>query len=119
VPEAVDLPDCYHRGYEYLDAAGPDGDDAEDKNPINKLISVDPFDEERTPVNVLREIMMAEFTDREKEIYRLVYIEGLAKGEAALLMGIKPWWASQLIKSIKKKISESEELKKFFYEPQK
>lgn len=113
-PDPSMLPDCYHRGYVYIDAEAPNGDSAEDKNPVQEMIADDPFEEESSSVNALRELMMAEFTDREKEIYWLVYIEGLAKGEAALIMGIKPWWASQLIKSIKKKIADSDELKKFF-----
>lgn len=73
-----------------LDYIAGDTDDGElDKSSVLAGASYDPFDED-VPDEVLklREIAAEKMTDRQRQAYRLIGLEGYSKTEAAKIMGV-------------------------------
>ena len=73
-----------------LDYIAGDTDDGElDKSSVLAGASYDPFDEE-VPDEVLklREIAATKMTDRQRQAYQLIGLEGYSRTEAAKIMGV-------------------------------
>ena len=73
-----------------LDYIAGDTDDGElDKSSVLAGASYDPFDED-VPDEVLklREIAAGKMTDRQRQAYRLIGLEGYSRTEAAQIMGV-------------------------------
>lgn len=73
-----------------LDYIAGDTDDGElDKSSVLAGVSYDPFDED-VPDEVLklREIAAEKMTDRQRQAYRLIGLEGYSRTEAAKIMGV-------------------------------
>lgn len=70
--------------------AGECGDGELDKSSVLAGASYDPFEEMEVPDEVLklREIAATKMTDRQRQAYELVGLEGYSKTEAAKIMGV-------------------------------
>lgn len=117
-PHPADLPGI-HRTYIYLDDDWNSGDD-EDNNPgdssrIQAELAVNPFaaDDQETAVDCMRGIV-AGFTERERQVYQIVFREGKTQFYASLRIGVTEQRVGQIVKDIKKKLAGNQELKKYF-----
>lgn len=84
-----------------------DGGDTSDRHTelADPNAFVDPDDSLPTDVRRMREIVSC-CTDKQREAYRLVYIEGFTEKEAALVMGCTQQGVHKHLDLIKKKIKE-------------
>lgn len=115
------LPNC-HRGMVYLDALAEIDDEGEnslgDSSRIQAALAIDPSaDEGETAVECMRRLIIG-FTDREREVYEIVFMypgdEKVKLQDAARRLKITPTRVSQIVKSIKKKLYDNRELRRYF-----
>lgn len=85
-----------------------DGGDTSDRHTelADPNAFVDPDDSLSSDVRRMREIVSG-CTDKQREAYRLVYIEGCTEKEAALIMGCSQQGVHKHIDLVKKKIKEN------------
>ncbi len=118
-PHPADVPDFTHRSFVSTDAdvETEDGDDSLGDNSRLAAQMATPAvgeDEEESAAEYMRKLVMTGmgFTQREREVYDLVFIQGLEKKDAASKLGIVPSRVTEIIGQIMTKVGKDEELKK-------
>jgi len=77
-------------------------------------MSVKPFDDDsETAISYMRKIVEG-FTEREQQVYKIVFQDGKTQAYAGINLGISEQRVGQIVNSIKQKLKENKELKKFF-----
>lgn len=72
-----------------LDYIADDSDDGDlDKSSVLAGASYDPFEDVPDEVLKLREIAATKMTDRQRQAYELIGLEGYSRTEAAKIMGV-------------------------------
>ncbi len=119
-PRPDEIPDLTHRSFVSIDEKMGDGDEEGmgEHSRIAAQMAVRPFEEEESAVEYLRALVMeGNFTERERQVYEAVFIEGMAKQDAAKKLGISSPRVTEIIKNIMKKVSEDKELGRWFTTP--
>lgn len=117
-PHPADVPDFTHRSFVSTDAdvETEDGEDSlGDNSRLAALLATPGVDEEEESASeyMRRLVMTGEgFTQREREVYDLVFIQGLEKKDAAGKLGIVPSRVTEIIGQIMKKVGNDPELRK-------
>lgn len=118
-PHPADVPDFTHKSFVSTDAEVETDEGSEtlgDNSRIALKMSVNPFeDEPESAAEYMRRLVMTgDFTQRQREVYDLVFIQGKEKSEAAELLGISAPRVTQIIEGIMKKVATDNEMKKMF-----
>lgn len=103
-----DFPDKYQRWNLPIDGMRREDDDSDgplDRDPVLRDAFTTREPETPATVSKLREFI-ATLSERQQQLYRLVYIEGYALAEAAEIMGITPQRATALNTQLKSNIEK-------------
>lgn len=117
-PNPADVPDFTHRAMVSIDAE-VDTEDGEDSLGDNSRLAAQlatpgvDEDEESASEYMRRLVMTGDgFTQRERDVYDLVFIKGLEKKDAAGKLGIVSSRVTEIIGQIMKKVGNDQELRK-------
>lgn len=99
------------------DTPGDSGEaDYHDKSSRQRSLSIDPFADEDSPASVAAELIASgsEFSDRERQLYDLLFLQEMSKQDAAAALGISGARVSQILKEMYRKLMEHAEYANYF-----